>query len=270
MISCKPLGGLGNLLFQIASTLSLANDNNDIAMFSDIGFTGGVKPHTKYNGEPINTRDIPSFYSSNIFYKLKWVDKIHDRMNIYYEPDFSYNKITYQQNLYLQGYFQSEKYFKHNREFILDTLSLPPDLKNSILSKYPYLLTDNTVSMHVRRGDFLQLNSKHPVQQLKYYQQALEHFSDKEYKFLVFSDDIKWCKDNFSDKFIFIENNTDYIDLFLMSLCNHNIIANSSFSWWGAWLNQNLDKKVIAPNEWFGVNKHLNTKDLIPKKWIRV
>ena len=87
--------------------------------------------------------------------------------------------------------------------------------------------------------------------------------------FLIFSDDIVWCKNNFvGDKFIFIEGEEDYIDLWLMSLCNHNIIANSSFSWWGAWLNKNNNKTVIAPKNWFGPNKKLDPTDLYCKDWL--
>ena len=96
-------------------------------------------------------------------------------------------------------------------------------------------------------------------------------------KDLVFSDDIKWCKENFiGDKFLFIEEDRDYIELFLMSQCNHNIIANSSFSWWGAWLNKNENKIVVAPSKWFGENSEyikqegINDKDILPKSWIKI
>ena len=99
-------------------------------------------------------------------------------------------------------------------------------------------------------------------------QSALEHFSDKEYKFLVFSDDIEWCKQVFDDDFNFIEGEEDYVDLLLMARCKHNIIANSSFSWWGAWLNRNNNKRVIAPKKWFGSVANLDSKDLLPKGWI--
>jgi hypothetical protein len=89
--------------------------------------------------------------------------------------------------------------------------------------------------------------------------------------FIVFSDDEKWIKENIKGKnIIYIQRNHDYIDLYLMSQCNHNIIANSTFSWWGAWLNNNQNKKVVAPTKWFGVNKKLDTKDLIPETWIKI
>jgi hypothetical protein len=103
---------------------------------------------------------------------------------------------------------------------------------------------------------------------MDYYRNAIAEFSD-DTRFLVFSDDIQWCKENFKgDNFHFIEGEKDYVDLYLMSLCNNNIIANSSFSWWGAWLNNTPNKKVIAPKQWFGKAKQLNTKDLIPETWI--
>jgi 5'(3')-deoxyribonucleotidase len=91
--------------------------------------------------------------------------------------------------------------------------------------------------------------------------------------FLIFSDDIEWCKENFpniSDKFIFIEGNKDYEDLYIMSKCKNNIISNSTFSWWGAWLNQNENKKVVAPLKWFGSSINHNTKDLYCDGWIKI
>jgi len=124
--------------------------------------------------------------------------------------------------------------------------------------------------VHIRRGDYLNKIHKHPTQPKEYYYSAFSQFNE-DIHFLIFSDDIEWCKNNLKYKYLyFIEEELDYISLYLMSLCNHNIIANSSFSWWGAWLNQETNKKVIAPSNWFGKNKKLNTKDLIPSKWIKL
>ena len=90
-------------------------------------------------------------------------------------------------------------------------------------------------------------------------------------KFLIFSDDITWCKKNFiGDSFIFIENEVDFIDMYLMSMCINNIIANSTFSWWGAWLNKNKNKKIISPINWFGPAKPLNIRDVIPHNWVKI
>ena len=140
--------------------------------------------------------------------------------------------------------------------------------KKEIYEKYSEILNGETCSIHVRRGDYLGLNGHHPVCDLEYYNKSINLF-DKNTKFLVFSDDIKWCQENFKgENFIFISGNRDFIDIWLMSLCQNNIIANSTFSWWGAWLNQNINKKVIAPSKWFGPLKiNHNTQDLIPEAW---
>jgi len=120
----------------------------------------------------------------------------------------------------------------------------------------------------VRRGDYLNNKDHHPVLPISYYQKAIGAFSDAQ--FVVFSDDISWCKSHFdfSDTLLFIEDNDEVTDLYLMSLMKHHIIANSSFSWWGAWLCQNPDKVVIAPQLWFGpAAVDHDTKDLIPEVW---
>ena len=244
MITCYLQGGLGNLMFQIAATYSLALDNNDNCCFD---FSNGW-----YNHEHINT------YLDNIFSKVKYGK--FPIQNKYNEKNYSYDKILYQDNLCLKGYFQSEKYFKHNRKHILDLFKLN--------KKFDFLSDKNTVSLHIRRGDYLKLQDHHPVCDLDYYKKALLEFNDDEYTFVVISEDIEWCKENFDGNFIYIEGQTDYEDLWLMSLCDNNIIANSTFSWWGAWLNQNPNKKVIAPKQWFGSALSHNTNDLYPPEWI--
>ena len=104
---------------------------------------------------------------------------------------------------------------------------------------------------------------------MEYYKSAMGHF--RGYKFVIFSDDIPWCKENFiGDNFTFIDGEEDYIDLYLMSVCEHNIIANSSFSWWGAYLNTNITKKVIAPKEWFGKVKCISSSNIISTEWISI
>ncbi len=133
--------------------------------------------------------------------------------------------------------------------------------------------SDNTCSIHVRRGDYLNSPNHHPVQNMNYYMKAIKQMP-KDSIFLIFSDDISWCKANFPDvpeKFIFVEGNADYEDLLLMSLCKNNIMCNSTFSWWGAWLNKNPNKKVIAPSVWFGpAYANHNTEDLYCEGWIKI
>ena len=260
MVSCFLQGGLGNQLFQIATTISYANDNDIDPVFN---FGTHFLP---LQGNKANT------YKENIFKNLKEIDEVSwSSFKIYNEPNFYYNKIPTNlsvNNILLNGYFQSEKYFINCRKKILNTVQPTKEIIK-YMEKYKNLFSKKTCSVHIRRGDYLKFPKEHPVLSKEYYYNAFNEF-DNETNFLLFSDDIIWCKNNLNHKHLhFIDEKLDYINLYLMSLCDNNIIANSSFSWWGAWLNKNQNKKIIAPNVWFGENKKLETKDIIPKKWKR-
>jgi hypothetical protein len=256
MVTSNLLGGLGNYMFQMTTAYSVALDNGDDAIFN---INEGVKVH-----QHLET------YLDNILRNITFVEKPLPIKNSYSEPFFHYNPIPYTTDLKLNGYYQSEKYFKHNREKILNLYSVDESSLKYISNKYSNILDENTCSLHVRRGDYVGLVTHHPPCNMGYYTKALEEFPE-DTKFLIFSDDIAWCKEVFDgDQFHFIEGNTDYIDMWLMSMCKNNITANSSFSWWGAWLNQNQDKKVIVPNKWFGPAINHNTNDLIPDTWKRL
>jgi hypothetical protein len=256
MVTSNLIGGLGNYLFQIASVYSLALDNNDEIIFNI--------------NESLTVHQPLKNYTNNILSKIKFIDYSLNIENNYYEQFFDYQKIPYKTNQKIHGYFQSEKYFIHNRQQILNLYDIDEESKKEIDKKYGEILVGNTCSLHVRRGDYLKYPNHHPTCTLEYYNNSIKEFS-KDTKFLIFSDDINWCKEVFTNEnFIFIEGNGDYIDLWLMSLCKNNIIANSSFSWWGAWLNQNQNKKVISPNKWFGSSIPHNTKDLIPTSWMKI
>jgi hypothetical protein len=168
----------------------------------------------------------------------------------------------------LAGFFQSEKYFKH----IEDEIRADFSFKDEILEPCKEMIgsVGESISLHVRRTDYLQ-NPNHTALDLEYYQKALKHFNDTS-TVVVFSDDPEWCKeqDIFSDdRFMISESGDQYVDLCLMSLCKQHIIANSSFSWWGAWLSESDD--VVAPENWFGEsNQDKDTKDLIPDRWTRI
>jgi FkbM family methyltransferase len=260
-ISPRMLGRLGNQMFQIASAYSFAIDNNSCLKVS---IKNGVYESLKGEiGDPMN-------YKNNIYSKIDFIDEPKN-CDIWKENSFNYKPISYKfaNNLYLEGHFQSEKYFSHNRESILKLFSANEEIKDYILQKYGDLLSQNTVSLHIRRGDYLLSQNNHPICDIEYYDNAISQFNNNEV-FLIFSDDLDYVKKTFiKKKYIIIENEKDYIDMYMMSMCKNNIIANSSFSWWGAWLNNNLNKKVIAPKKWFGENlKHYNTQDLIPENWI--
>jgi len=254
MVTTSLGGGLGNYLFQIASAYSLALDNGDECVFD---MDNSVKVHKHI-----------STYENNILRNIKFNN--FDVKNEYNEPYFHYNKIPYLENIRLNGYFQSEKYFNHNRDKILDLFSISEECNKYIQDKYGEILKEDTCSIHVRRGDYLNLQNFHPLCELDYYEKAIKQFPVNT-KFLVFSDDIDWCKKSFKDNnFIFIEGNKDYIDMWVMSLCKDNIICNSTFSWWSAYLNKNKNKKVVAPNKWFGDLLNHDTKDLIPESWVKM
>ena len=173
----------------------------------------------------------------------------------------------------LQGYFQTEKYFKHIEQQIRADFTFLDEILEPCKEMIGTI--DDPIAIHVRRGDYVINSENHFNLPLDYYEAALKHF-DNDRNVMVFSDDPKWCHDQpiFDDnRFIISENDDNRVDLCLMSLCNDFIIANSTYSWWGAWLSSNKNKKVIAPVQWFGktgYTKDHDTKDLIPETWKRI
>lgn len=246
MITCKLMGQMANQMFIIATTVAHARDN---------GVEYGIpKVSGKRNQFPCYFQDITQlgFYGQ------------HASERDYREPTFGiYEPIPFQDNTRLVGYYQSEKYFKHRRQEIIDLFDIP---------KYPK--QEGIVSIHVRRGDYVKLARKHPPVTIEYLLAAINQFVDDGYHFKFFSDDITWCKENFKgERFSFSEGKTMKEDMGLMASCEHNIIANSTFSWWGAWLNQNPDKIVIAPKQWFGPgyqDRILRVDDIVPQNWIKL
>lgn len=250
------MGGLGNYLFQVAAGYSKSIDLN-------VNYV--VNPnHVQVVHKPLET------YLDNIFRHIK-LDGYSSFGESYYETHFHYSPIPdFKSPTIINGYFQSEKYFKHHENEIKSLFECPELLKNKLINKYEVLKNSETCSIHVRRGDYLALIDHHPVQDMDYYNQSISIIGEDK-TFLIFSDDIEWCKNNFSflKNKIICEGNKDYEDLYLMSLCNHNIIANSSFSWWGSWLNTNNSKKIIAPKNWFGSSKSdFITKDIYCNDWV--
>ena len=256
-VTSKLNGQLGNQCFQIATALSLAWDNGVQASFPDL-----IKE--VHDGIPVNREQV--------FWRLSMSD--FPLVNKYKEPYFHYSSIPYKKNIQLEGYFQSEKYFKHHKEKIINLFEAKPEIVYYLLEKYnKYLSAPETVSIHVRT--YSKENPTHSFYCLngrKYVKRAMKFFS-KDVTFLVFSDDINWAKKNLkglAKNMYFIEGEKYYYDFFLMSLCDHNIISNSSFSWWAAYLNRNPNKIVIAPKKWFHEKLGMNISDLIPPEWIRV
>ena len=252
MITSYLQGGLGNQMFQIAAAIALAESNDDEAKFNPewhyLPLQGNKCQHY-----------LDNIYSNVIFDKKIKYEKLYEESNFHYE------KIPYYPSVCLKGFFQSERYFSHCSEKIRD-LFTPIKLVDKIESANKNLLNQSPVALHIRRGDYLKFSDVHPTCGVAYYKKAIDSF-EKSRKFLIFSDDIEWCKKVFNgNRFLFAIDNKDYEDLLLFSLCPDAIIANSTFSWWGAWLNKNSQKQIIAPSRWFA-NSENNTADLIPEKW---
>jgi hypothetical protein len=275
MIITKLYGGLGNQMFQYAAGISLADRLATKVIADTVWYADqeqlGVRATRQFELDIFGVK--PNNY--NVVDKLRL--KI-EPLKYFKEPP---NKaMTFLQaiknlngNILLDGYWQSEKYFKNAEAKVFKTFSFSPSESSQAL--FNKITGSESISIHVRRGDYVNDPlTKKTYNNLagSYYKQAIKIVTDvvRKPKFFVFSDDINWCKQNLKiDSVIYVEGNKSFEDMMLMSACKHNIIANSSFSWWGAWLNQNPGKIVVAPRRWFN-DKTLDTKDLIPSAWQKI
>lgn len=270
MIYCYLKGGLGNMMFQIFATQCMALDRNTKCSFPNL--------HNLLSYLDIEKTFNPDFnHSQEYLEHLTFLRKLditppQKKLQVINYP-FEYSVLDLPtEDFILDGFFQSEKYFAHHRNKILEWCKISKYIQNIIETKYHDILPRKTTSIHVRRGDYLRFSNHHTVQQLEYFNNSIEILKNDTEIFVIFSDDIKWCKENFiGDNFLFIENEKDYVEIYLMSKCKNHIISNSSFSWWSAWLNENENKKVIGPKNWFGPSlSHVSDKDIIPSEWIKI
>jgi hypothetical protein len=256
-------GDIGNQLFQYATLLSLGKNFN---------YEVKIPKLNNYFNESYGR--IVYYITEGFKIESKFLEDedIKSIKNYYEEPSFGFTAIN---NLLddtsIQGYFQTEKYFVHNRELILQNLNFKDEMINEAIRKYDIDTVKKSCFLHVRRGDFVNKSEYHNNLNLNYYKESL-NIIKPEY-ISIFSDDINWCSENFNfldqNKTNYISNSNPFIDLYLMTQSKDCVIANSSFSWWGAWLNQNQNKTVIAPLNWFGpFNSHLSSQDIYCKDWI--
>lgn len=266
MVYCNLKGGLGNMMFQIAATISIALENATEYSFPNL------HPHLSY----LDAEDMynPSLKHSSEYadflYQLSTEQPLTETRIIAYP--FNYvDTHKFNDDVTLDGFFQSEKYFEKHRDEILQVFDFRKTLSNVPFDKFEFGSKRYT-SIHVRRGDYASLITFYHELTKEYYTTAIDMLKDKTDEFLVFSDDIEYCKQMFIDipNIRFVENEKDYIELYLMSICDNNIIANSSFSWWGAWLNKNENKIVVGPSIWFGSSISEYSGDIIPEKWIKI
>lgn len=289
MIITRIIGGLGNQMFQYAAARALSLRLNDTLKIDTSAFVNYSLHSYGLNNLSIveNIAEPGEFnitHNKNSFLlKLGRAFKNNKEFTLFKENSLAFDaKInTLKGDIYLDGYWQSEYYFKDFEDVIRNDFKIitdPSDLNIQVLNK---IKSTFSVSIHIRRGDYVndkQTNAIHGVCSLEYYSKALTwiktKLNDTNLHLFIFSDDPEWVEKNmtFDCALTYVKHNTaknNYEDLRLMSACNHHIIANSSFSWWGAWLNPNPDKIVIAPQHWFK-STELDSKDIIPANWKRL
>ena len=288
MIVMNLKGGLGNQLFQYALGRHLSLKLNTKLALDTSSFESDPLRTYRLNSFKICAEIIPPKpYSikSKILKGLRSsrnpINKIFKSENSIRENDFPFDAgiLNTPDNYFLYGYWQSEKYFKEIEEIIRLDLTLADELPPALKMLEDEIQNNTSVSIHVRRGDYANnpvTTAFHGLYSAQWYFNATQKM--KGYvanpHFFIFSDDYEWVKANLilDAPCTYIQPSPDgkeAYDLYLMSRCKHNIIANSSFSWWAAWLNQNQNKKIIAPARWF-VGGHSDTRDLIPDNWIRM
>ena len=287
VLSCKLMGGLGNQLFQIFATISLALSTGKVFLFpySNTLTTGMTRPtywHTLLDGLLNNTTWKTAESDNPRIFSLPPIEEKgfeHDemviiRVNLEKKPAC------------LHGYFQTYKYFEKHYDTIIQHIGLRTK-QEEIRNKTTLMngLGNRNVSLHFRLGDYVSKQSHHPIMSIKYYVGALTRIIDElgseTFRVIYFGekDDettIKICIQILTKKFPYLEFvkadlDEDWEQMLLMSLCDHNVIANSSFSWWGAYFNKNPNKIVCYPTTWFGpAMQNHDTKDLCPPGWVRI
>lgn len=278
MITCNLMGGLGNQLFQIFTTISHAMNLKVKFVFIDVDKLGG--------GQTI----VRPTYWDNFLIKLKpFTSKIFPRMTLIKESGFNYNDLNLfkhkNENICLYGYFQSHKYFFGNFYTICKMIGLD-EIKKSVIIKSGFTqdVLNDTISLHFRLGDYKKIQQFHPIMTSEYYKKAINYFKIRgqlKSNILYFCEEedledvnetINKLKIEFPAlNFIRASNDlSDWEQMILMSCCRDNIIANSSFSWWGAHFNMNPYKIVCYPAVWFGEAAGHNTKDLFPIEWNKI
>jgi hypothetical protein len=255
----KIKGGLANQLFQWAFSYSLSKkfgvkDYYDISFYSSATNSSGHADFRNFC--------LPNLLNEKVSLLTESVVNEFRRKPLQFinEPaDGSFIEIECDENFSycFDGYWQDHRYIKDYRDEIISSINFEVD--------HDFDFTDSC-SIHVRRGDYLRLGHMHPVLELDYYQKALDIINPNG-NIYVFSDDIAWCKKELNFKnMVFVEGNSNINDLKLMSFCSNNITANSSFSWWAAWLNKNENKKVVCPKKWFTKRDMFASK--IPNDWV--
>jgi hypothetical protein len=261
------MGQLGNQMFQYASLRGIAKNRE---------YNFCIPYHNEVVVDNLGNKLRIELFNA---FAMSSVTQLNIQVIDQDRPTVSEDGFNFNENIYndcpdwvnLQGYFQTEKYFKNIEEEIRQDFTFRNEI--SLPCKHKMSEVDRPIALHIRRGDFLINSANHNNLGLDYYDTALKNFDDDR-TVVIFSDDPEWCKEQSlfeDDRFLVSEGNDSYTDLCLMSLCTDFIIANSTFSWWGAWLSKSINKVVCSPDPsiWFGPNNaHLDTSDIIPEGWM--
>jgi len=275
MITCILLGGLGNQLFILFASLSYSIQHNQICFFEDSSQTIGITHRNTYWKTLFNKLTPYLLKKENFPY-----------IDIIIKEDTYFSNLHERKHILLYDYFQSDKYFKNNYSSIMNLLDID-DKKKKLLKEnklYSQQMINKCISIHFRIGDYINIQDYHNILPIEYYKKALEYMLlNINYNpiFLYFCEEkdinqvneiISSLKKNFP-KSIFQKIDNSFLDweqLLLMSCCKHNIIANSTFSWWGAYLNSHQEKIVCYPSTWFGPNNTYCINDLFPDTWNKI
>jgi hypothetical protein len=291
MIIVKLKGGLGNQLFQYATGRAIAERTGMTLKLDVSSYQSDALRNYRLRAYPVvdkfaTAEEIECLNPSKAHYARWTASRIRNALKPYYgrsylkERGFPFDPAILQvrQPVYLNGYWQSEKYFADIADVLVREFTPASPLSPENEALVVRMAASSSVSLHIRRGDYVaspEALRVHGVVPLDYYRQAMSLMAGRvpAPHFFIFSDDMAWVQENLSADhpmtFVGSErSNQDYDDLRLMSCCRHHITANSSFSWWGAWLNRRPDKIVVAPQKWFAAP--IDTRDLIPAGWIRV
>ena len=252
------MGGLANQMFQIAKAKT-EGFIHDIPVYFE------PKSFTPMEGNNTNV------YINNIFRNIEFKDNLIFQKS-YDEHSWGYNEIdyTYDSSVMFKGYYQSSKNFKNYSEKIKNLFLPTEEFKQKLMTLYPLIFEKNSVSIHIRRGDYLTISDILPVIGKSYIDKSLKSIG-KYSNIFIFTNDKDWAEKNLDyDKCTIVTDLNDYEDLWAISLCNHNIMSNSSFSWWGSYLNKNKNQKVCVPSIWFGPKGEQNYKDIYEPKWNKI
>jgi hypothetical protein len=286
MIIIKIMGGLGNQMFQysLGRHLSIKN-KTELRFDTSFYMTSNDRKFLldKFNtkGSVASPEEVAKLKPNDVFSKL--IIKYFPSASKHFIKEKSYEFdgkiLSAPDNIYVEGYFPSEKYFRDIENIIREDLMVRNGLGTAGQTMMKTISEDcPTVSLHIRRGDYVtneKFNRAHGLCPISYYENAITLIGQRltNPHYIIFSDDIPWTKENLKldVPHTFVDDGSipDYEELILMSSCDNHIIANSTFSWWGAWLNPKSDKIVVAPKVWFADPK-LDAKDLIPKSWLRI